>query len=490
MRSTSGPCGGSPELAANNEKNRRLLGWKAIGQYLNCTDRTAMRWENERALPVHRIPGGDRGGVWADPDELAAWLRAVPPEESQAPEPSAAAAPPTSGSMSPGAEPPLAPAQPPPAAESISPSPRVWPGHWRSRRWWSAAAAGLIGAFALAGIGANEHWWSLPHATGASTPYDDDPQARELYLTSRLEFNTRTASSLKAAEQGFGQLTGRYPDRAPGWSGLADTYILLREFGAMTDEEAFTHAARAAHTALALDPKLAEAWIAQGYVAFWKNGDADGAFQSFETALRLDPSSVRGWHWYATSLYAHGEFARALEAIARARTMDPDNRAIVADEAVIRFSGGERAQGLATLEHLEELDPSFMSTHAYLAYAYVVLGRDADFLREALITARERGQADVVAGLEAARKRLEDGGRQAMLEQLTANEAAGIERGTGCAAFAAWYRALAGDRDGMLKWLAVSESRHEPKLMVLRWAAGFAPYQTDPAVQAILARAP
>jgi hypothetical protein len=38
-----------------------------------CNERTAKRWE-ERGLPVHRVPSGKRGYVFAYPSELDAWL--------------------------------------------------------------------------------------------------------------------------------------------------------------------------------------------------------------------------------------------------------------------------------------------------------------------------------------------------------------------------------------------------------------------------------
>ena len=56
----------------------RLVGWKAIGQFLRCTERTARRWEAYRGMPVHRIPGGGRSSVWASADELSSWLQALP----------------------------------------------------------------------------------------------------------------------------------------------------------------------------------------------------------------------------------------------------------------------------------------------------------------------------------------------------------------------------------------------------------------------------
>jgi len=53
----------------------RLDSWKEIAAYIGRDIRTAMRWEKERSLPVHRVPGdGARQPVFAYKDELDEWL--------------------------------------------------------------------------------------------------------------------------------------------------------------------------------------------------------------------------------------------------------------------------------------------------------------------------------------------------------------------------------------------------------------------------------
>jgi TolB-like protein/Tfp pilus assembly protein PilF len=59
----------------NSEAERTLVSWKEIAVHLNRAERTVKRWEKERGLPVHRVPGGDRGSVFAYPVELADWLK-------------------------------------------------------------------------------------------------------------------------------------------------------------------------------------------------------------------------------------------------------------------------------------------------------------------------------------------------------------------------------------------------------------------------------
>ncbi|HLB89863.1 MAG TPA: hypothetical protein VJK29_19555, partial [Terriglobales bacterium] len=63
-------------MAYSNLRPRtsRLDSWKEIAGYLHRDVRTVIRWEKERSLPVHRLPGGKRHGVFAYPEEIDAWL--------------------------------------------------------------------------------------------------------------------------------------------------------------------------------------------------------------------------------------------------------------------------------------------------------------------------------------------------------------------------------------------------------------------------------
>jgi hypothetical protein len=56
----------------------RLDSWKAIAHYLGRDERTVQRWEADRGLPVHRLPGAKRGGIFAYPAELDLWMTGTP----------------------------------------------------------------------------------------------------------------------------------------------------------------------------------------------------------------------------------------------------------------------------------------------------------------------------------------------------------------------------------------------------------------------------
>lgn len=52
----------------------RLDSWKEIAAYLGRDVRTLRRWEEERHLPIHRVPGGGRRAVFAFRGEIQSWL--------------------------------------------------------------------------------------------------------------------------------------------------------------------------------------------------------------------------------------------------------------------------------------------------------------------------------------------------------------------------------------------------------------------------------
>jgi excisionase family DNA binding protein len=55
--------------------SERFDSWKEIAAYLGRDLRTVRRWEKDKGLPVHRVPGGERRAVFAYRAEIDAWLK-------------------------------------------------------------------------------------------------------------------------------------------------------------------------------------------------------------------------------------------------------------------------------------------------------------------------------------------------------------------------------------------------------------------------------
>ena len=56
-------------------RKRRLIGWKAICGYLECSRSTARDWRENRGLPIHR---SRTGRPFARPCELEQWFTSRP----------------------------------------------------------------------------------------------------------------------------------------------------------------------------------------------------------------------------------------------------------------------------------------------------------------------------------------------------------------------------------------------------------------------------
>jgi len=431
------------ELKRPSEQ-QRLDSWKEIGAYFGRDERTVKRWERERGLPVHRVPGSGRGRVYAYTNELADWLTAAGSEASatgeEAPaQPVAeefAAKPPASNgngtsteaqsdsTWDPGPRPassvtltpaipfplsadssarvaevahrlalvqktsrPEAVAEPqkdpgvPPASEAAPQRPSI-----RGQ----VVVACIVAVIVCVGVvwRAHEHQQAAVHAqlaaqaAAAQQSSAANAQAENLYLQGKFFWQQRTPDSLTKAVDLFTQAIVHDPQYAPAYAGLAECYELLREFSNMADSEAFPRALSAAQQAVQLNPNLAQGHAALAFALFYWNWDTKRAMDEFATALRLDPNAAQTHHWYATSLMSLGDGKNALLQIDEARRLDPGSRAILADKGWILGEMGDYAEARSVLEPVVQAAPEFFSGHNYLAWVAFRQGDGPTFARE------------------------------------------------------------------------------------------------------------
>ena len=184
--------------------SRRIDSWKEIAAFFGRDERTVKRWEKERGLPVHRIPGGSRGSVFAFAEELTAWL-----EASEATQPADSRRPETQ-----------------PASEASSgnrtepqPSGTASAGlrHRNRLRWAVAVLAALVvvgfaGGFRFIRVAAAKFY---PRSAINSRNAAARHQAEDLYLQGRFYWNTRTPEGLTKSVDYFSKATQLDPGYAP-----------------------------------------------------------------------------------------------------------------------------------------------------------------------------------------------------------------------------------------------------------------------------------
>ncbi len=437
-------------MSANRDPltGRRLDSWKEIAAFFGRAERTVKRWEAERGLPIHRVPGSGRGSVFAYTDELADWLkgrRQELEEDSESGEDLAAQ-----------------PHSPTPrAAVTASASTTVTGRFPLSRALAWIAPVALASALAVF-FSIGHRGLSFKAAAGRHTP---NPEAQELYLKGRYYWDRRSPEDLNQAIDYFTQAIVKDPTDAQPYVGLADCYNLLREFGAMPPGEAYPRALAAAQRAVELDDSSAEAHNSLAFVTFWWSWRGVTAEREFRRALELDPNFVRAHHWYATYLLALHRYPEALDQIEQAQRLEPSSSAILADKGLLLWMSGRHDDGLTLLRQLEKAQPSFSSTHDYLGR---ILWEQNDYPNALLEWREMAGLRHDQAGLalvDARQQGFAAGGLQAMWERELPVQKDLFRRGLGSAYDLALTYAALGRTQEALSYLKIAFERREASML-------------------------
>jgi Tfp pilus assembly protein PilF len=455
--------------APQSDLGRRLDSWKEIATFFGREERTVRRWEKEQALPVHRIPGGAKGRVFAYEAELRDWLSA------------SHAAPSTSVPI------PETPAPQSPPIEEHRPISEAANGSSASRatRKWIAALVGCailmaaVFSYASARRLAGRVWAATPMGR-ARSGNSAAAEAEDLYLKGRFYWNKRTPEDLTRAVDYFTQAIVRDPNYAKAYVGLADSYNLLREFGSMPENEAYPRALAAAQKAVELDDSSAEAHTSLAFVTYFWNWDPDGAEREFRRALELDPNDARAHHWYASFLLSCRRLPEALEQIEIARRLDPSSSAILADKGVILSASHRSDEALALLEQLQVSDPSFSATHRYLSWIYFDRTDYSNYLAEwGKMAALTHDEQDL-ALQRAAKQGFVAGGYQGMLEAILNIQRQRYRQGAMPAYAVAVTCAELGRKQEVWQYLEQSYEKRENSLLFLSTETAFLNLHDEP----------
>jgi tetratricopeptide (TPR) repeat protein len=439
----------------NHAPGRRLDSWKEIALFFSKDVRTVRRWEKERALPVHRAPGKPGGSVYAFTNELTEWLNS-----SDLP------------------------------ADEIGSAEETEPSH-RSRDL--ILVLGALVFLVVAGVGIT--WFVRSRTAHVSGPAastggrgSSNPEAVDLYLKGRFEWNKRTPESLNKAVDYFTQAIVHDPSYAQAYAGLADTYNLLREYTAMPSNEAFPRAIAAAKKAVELDDSLSEAHRALAFASFNWEWDFSGAEREFKRAIELNPKDATAYHWYATSLLTLGRFSEALAQIEESRRLDPTSISILADRALILFYSGREAESAVSFKQIETSDPTFLSPHRYQAALALDRGDYRTYLAELKKEMELTHDAAGIDLVKAVDRGYAAGGAKELLNTLFQAQKKSYERGDLSAYFLAETCALAGKRREAIQYLQESFKKHETAVISIRVDRALLSLHDDPAYKDLVSR--
>ena len=464
-----------PSNAVDGSQGTRLDCWKEIATYLGKVERTVKRWEADRGLPIHRVPGGGRASIYAYTHELDEWLKSTKAGEAES---ALATIQEDSSEMVPDI---ALLAETEVYATSGSHIPATISSSFSLKQNWLQTLGGVflfvcfvgMGVFS-AGVGTTMQRISGPFRDlfaarpaekppGASISVSDSEksQARDLYLRGRYEWNQRTPDSLNRALDYFTQAILHDPGYAQAYVGMADTYDLLREYSTMPDSEAYTRSIAAARKAVELDDSLAEAHRALAFAEWWGKWDFANGEKEFRHAIELNPRDPVARKWYANILSVQGRFTEGLDENEKAQELDPTSHSILADKGWMLFNAGKRDEGLAIIKEVERSAPEFLSPHNYLMTISLALKDYPSYLDEGQKTADGENDPVLKDILASARAGYERDGERGLLNRLYDKQMEYYRAGKLLGTTMAKTCVLMGKKKEALQLLEEAYDRHE-----------------------------
>ncbi len=157
-------------------------------------------------------------------------------------------------------------------------------------------------------------------------PRSTDSPGYVAYAAGSRLLNTRTRDGLIRAIDAFNSAIEADSSFALAWAGLSSSYALSITYRYDIGVDGYAasgFALSAAGEAVRLDPDLAEAFAARGYISSVALAPAQLVLEDFARALELQPNAPNVPAWYANLLVREGYFDQALAEAQRAVELDP-----------------------------------------------------------------------------------------------------------------------------------------------------------------------
>ena len=184
----------------------------------------------------------------------------------------------------------------------------------------------------------------------------DSLAAAQAYRTGRLHWWRRTPDELQKAIELFATALEHDAGYAPAYAAMADTWLLVAQYGNVSMIKATAKAQAMIEKALAIDPESPEGFAALG-LARWQIGQMDAAESALRHAVELNEDYIPAQLWLAGVLGQQGRYPEQSLVLEQAMLRDPLNELLLVNFASNLSTRGEWARGKQMLQELLALRP-------------------------------------------------------------------------------------------------------------------------------------
>jgi adenylate cyclase len=209
------------------------------------------------------------------------------------------------------------------------------------------------------------------------------PEAYTLYLKGRFYWNERSEDGAKKAIRYFEEAVQLDPKFAEAYSGLADAYAILADYGWMAPARAGLMARENAMKALMIDDTLAEAHASLGLVSVNHLWDFASGEREYKRAIELNPNYASAYHWYSVMLFFRRKYQESYEMMERAQELDPSSHVVKQGLAVALLGLGRTAEAMEKFNRIAAENPDFVAVHYWLTVGHLTLNQFPEAIKEA-----------------------------------------------------------------------------------------------------------
>src|SRR5207237_7632156 len=302
--------------------------------------------------------------------------------------------------------------------------------------------------------------------------------AYDLYLKGRSLWRQHTGDTIPKAIAFYEQAVARDPNYALAYAGLAEAYVSLPFYAAVTPRDAYAAAKTEALKALQLNDKLADAHTTLALLLCLNDFDMAGSVSEFQRAIALNPNDATAHQWFGEpTLTALGRFDEAIAEEKRAIELEPLSPNNNSDLGWILIMARRYDDAIAQLHKAVEIDPTFYNGHVILGVALQAKGELADAIAE-YMKAEQLG-GDLARRPRLATAKAQSGDKSAAVQMLAELDELSHHRYV-----RAYYRALLclslGKRDEAIRWLEQSVTDAGPQQLCISMHPFFHHPRRDP----------
>lgn len=202
----------------------------------------------------------------------------------------------------------------------------------------------------------------------------ENAEAYDKYLRGRFYQSQNTFEGFNRSIELYQQAIALDPNFAEAYAGLADTNMIMFNFGIITAAEAIPRARQALANALKLNPNLSNAHTSQALIQFVSDRDWPAAEKSLERAIELNPNNADAFMRYGYFLINVGRFDDALEKLSKARELNPLSSITQTNIGLAYLSARRYPDAIEQLEKTATENPKFPLPRWLLGTAYEEAG--------------------------------------------------------------------------------------------------------------------